>query len=223
MEAIESDFWIARPKGVFEHISHYPTISKSMQKGLDLTPEENQTFLTKVRNNLIIHIDSQSENDGLESFRNRYLPSGRFLSWIGIQVIHEGKLFGLLGIQRKGITVINQFEELVLTTAGSLISQCYDSLLRFKEKEIRAKEFDRLVEERIDEEKEILIRKLTDHAFYTSHHIRHPLTTILALVELIKLSWDDREKYETYIHQLKVEAMNLDDAIRVMTAKIELD
>ena len=72
-------------------------------------------------------------------------------------------------------------------------------------------------------ERKKLAKKLADHAFYTSHSIRHPLSTILALIDLIKINWENRDTYEQLIQQLKIETMNLDDAIRVMTAKIELD
>lgn len=75
----------------------------------------------------------------------------------------------------------------------------------------------------VDAEVEMLRKRLSDHAFYTSHTIRHPLATMLAIIDLIQVSWEERSKYEKLIEQLKIEAMNLDDAIRVMTAKIELD
>ncbi len=72
-------------------------------------------------------------------------------------------------------------------------------------------------------EQERLEQKLADHAFYTSHYVRGPIANILGLMDLIKLSWEDRENYEDLIYRLKIQIMNLDEAIRVMTAKVELD
>ena len=102
-----------------------------------------------------------------------------------------------------------------------MVSQCYDALMRIKEGFLHKNEVSNLKEE--EKEKEKLAKKLSDHAFYTSHSVRHPLTTILALVDLIKLNWENRESYEELLQQLKIETMKLDDTIRVMTAKIELD
>lgn len=78
-------------------------------------------------------------------------------------------------------------------------------------------------EKKMQKEKEDLITKLSDHAFYTSHNIRKPLSAILGLIDLIQFSWDDRENYEELLFNLKVQTMNLDEAIKVMNAKIELD
>ena len=75
----------------------------------------------------------------------------------------------------------------------------------------------------VDKEKEEMRKKLTDHAFYASHNIRHPITTILALVDLVKANWEDRNNYEYLLDQLRIETMNLDETIKVMSAKIELD
>ncbi len=72
-------------------------------------------------------------------------------------------------------------------------------------------------------EQQRLEQKLADHAFYTSHYVRGPLANILGLMDLIKLSWEDRENYEDLIYRLKIQIMNLDEAIRVMSAKVELD
>ena len=68
-----------------------------------------------------------------------------------------------------------------------------------------------------------LTQKLADHAFYTSHYLRSPIANVLGLIDLIKISWEDREHYEDLIYRLKIQIMNLDEAIRVMTAKVELD
>ena len=78
-------------------------------------------------------------------------------------------------------------------------------------------------EKKMQREKEELITRLSDHAFYTSHNIRKPLSAILGLIDLIQFSWDNRENYEELMFNLKVQTMNLDEAIKVMNAKIELD
>ena len=77
--------------------------------------------------------------------------------------------------------------------------------------------------EQSDSKQEQLEQRLADHAFYTSHYVRGPIANILGLIDLIKLSWEDRENYEDLIYRLKIQIMNLDEAVRVMSAKVELD
>ena len=73
------------------------------------------------------------------------------------------------------------------------------------------------------EEKEALIAKLEDYAFYASHNIRGPISSILSIVDLVKMSWDDRKNYEELMANLQIATMDLDEVIRVMNAKIDLD
>lgn len=73
------------------------------------------------------------------------------------------------------------------------------------------------------EEKEAVIAKLEDYAFYASHNIRRPISSILGILDLIKMSWDDRESYEELMANLQIATMDLDEVIRVMNAKLDLD
>ncbi|SMD31731.1 PAS domain S-box-containing protein [Reichenbachiella faecimaris] len=73
------------------------------------------------------------------------------------------------------------------------------------------------------EEKEALIAKLEDYAFYASHNIRRPISSILGILDLIKMTWDDRKSYEELMANLQIATMDLDEVIRVMNAKLDLD
>lgn len=73
------------------------------------------------------------------------------------------------------------------------------------------------------EEKEAVIAKLEDYAFYASHNIRRPISSILGILDLIKMTWDDRENYEELMANLQIATMDLDEVIRVMNAKLDLD
>lgn len=73
------------------------------------------------------------------------------------------------------------------------------------------------------EEKEAVIAKLEDYAFYASHNIRRPISSILGILDLIKMTWDDRESYEELMANLQIATMDLDEVIRVMNAKLDLD
>lgn len=73
------------------------------------------------------------------------------------------------------------------------------------------------------EEKEAVIAKLEDYAFYASHNIRRPISSILGIIDLLKMSWDDRDNYEELMANLQIATMDLDEVIRVMNAKLDLD
>ena len=175
----------------------------------------------RASSDLFVYVEAGSKEEGLEEFAADYLLKNKIRSWASIQVWNGNKLFGVIAVDWRANKDFTEKDRLILLTAASMVSQCYDALLKLKEDFLHRDEISLLKLE--EKEKEKLAKKLSDHAFYTSHTIRHPLATILALIDLIKLNWESREAYEELLQQLKVEAMNLDDAIRVMTAKIELD
>lgn len=82
---------------------------------------------------------------------------------------------------------------------------------------------DQQEESRLSNRNEELYNRLADHAFFTSHNIRGPLANILGLIDLIPHSWDDKRNYEEIIYRLKIQAVVLEETIRVMAAKVELD
>lgn len=75
----------------------------------------------------------------------------------------------------------------------------------------------------LSDRNEELYNRLADHAFFTSHNIRGPLANILGLIDLIPHTWDDKKNYEEIIYRLKIQAVVLEETIRVMAAKVEVD
>lgn len=217
-------FWIFNSSNdEFENIVSYNNSTNKISGGVIIDRFDFPQFFDYVQENMIVLVNGASKDPKRDEFMLDYLAEHKLKSWVGLQVWNDGRLFGMVSLEWKENKIISEKEELLLVTAASLISQSYDSLLRLKEEVIRKKELENVEGNQLDDEKEELIRKLSDHAFYTSHTIRHPLSTILALSDLIKLNWENRENYEELLQQLKIETMNLDEAIRVMTAKIELD
>lgn len=106
----------------------------------------------------------------------------------------------------------------------ALMSRLSSSVINYKNTSARiVVVIDAKKEKEIEKEKDQLLKKLNDHAFYASHNLRSPIANILGLLDLIKISWDDRENYEELLFRLKIQTMNLDEAVRVMSAKIEMD
>ncbi|MEQ9466149.1 MAG: hypothetical protein RLN88_01985 [Ekhidna sp.] len=222
LNAFRVSFWLHRTeRDEFESIQCFDMESREACNGEALDKSTFPQFCQTLKSEPFLHIESTNESKELEEFVVDHLLKNKLRSWASIQIWNEHNLFGILAVEWKANKDFTEVDQMIMVTAASLISRCYDALLRLKEDFLHRSELSSLKGE--EKEKEKLARKLSDHAFYTSHSIRHPLSTILALIDLIKLNWENREAYEELLQQLKIETMNLDDAIRVMTAKIELD
>jgi len=222
VSAHKSSFWLYRAeKDEFESIQSFDSEANNSLVGHAIEASAFPEFQQRIRENTFNRFVSKEELQGMEEFSVDYLMHNRLKSWAGMQVWNGNQLFGLLVSEWKANKDFSSQDQLIFLTASSMISQCYDALLKLKEDFLHRNELNTLKIE--EKEKEKLANKLSDHAFFTSHNIRHPLSTILALIDLIKLNWESRESYEELLQKLKIETMNLDDAIRVMTAKIELD
>ncbi len=219
LSASRTSFWLYRSeKKEFECIQSFDVdeVTKA-ENWMNKFPKLVET-LTK---ELFFLIESSEEGKIFEEFTVDHLLKNKIRSFATVQVWNENKLFGVIASEWRANKDFDGKDKLIMFTAASMVSQCYDALLKLKEDFLHRNEITSLKLE--EKEKDKLAKKLSDHAFYTSHTIRHPLATILALIDLIKLNWESRDAYEELLQQLKVETMNLDDAIRVMTAKIELD
>ncbi len=49
------------------------------------------------------------------------------------------------------------------------------------------------------------------------------ISSIMGIMDLMKMSWEDRDSYEELMTNLQIATMDLDEVIRVMNAKLELD
>lgn len=222
LSAYSVSFWLHRTEhDEFESIQSFDSESNQLSTGEALDKAILPQFYQVLKREPFLHIESTDDSKELEEFVVDHLLKNKLKSWANIQIWNDSSLFGILTVEWKANKDFVALDQMIMVTAASMISQCYDALLRLKEDFLHRSELSSLKGE--EKEREKLAKKLSDHAFYTSHSIRHPLSTILALIDLIKLNWESREAYEELLQQLKIETMNLDDAIRVMTAKIELD
>lgn len=143
-----------------------------------------------------------------------------------MQLVHpsqKNQVESLLG--KKNVGNWKQVELIQQRKDGlAFIAKLSSSRVTYRDREARVVVVtDSKKEKRIQREKDELERKLNDHAFYASHNLRSPIANILGLLDLIKISWEDRENYEELLYRLKIQTMNLDEAVRVMSAKIEFD
>lgn len=222
LNASKASFWLYRSEeDEFESIQEFDTKSNELISGRVIDQGHYKTLLSKVKKENFLLIEAGDESLEHEEFVLDFLLKNRFKNWASLQVWNSGRLFGIISLSWQANKDFTEADQLILLAGSGMVSQCYDALLRLKEDFLHQNELRTLKLE--GKEKEKLAKKLSDHAFYTSHTIRHPLSTILALIDLIKLNWESREMYEELLQQLKIETMNLDDAIRVMTTKIELD
>lgn len=203
---------------------------QSFSEGGDKVSGDNAISLKDFKDfNDLLHNSYLTELElGVDSNQNdpsmAYLIENHLKSWLSVQVWSDRRFFGVISVEWLSKRAITDQERAVLFGIASMVGQCYDGFLRLRGELISENDSGvEVIDFFQSPETERLQKKLSDHAFFTSHNIRHPLSTMLALVDLIKINWEDRENYEELIQQLKIEAMNLDEIIRVMTAKIELD
>jgi len=217
-------FWLRRvSNGVLEGIQHFDLDSNTVSGTDVITLVDFQDFNTYLSSTYFAELELGLNNNQSQP-EMAYLIQNHLKSWVSIQVWSEKKLFGVVSLEWKSKRTFTEQDKALLFGIASMIGQCHDSLLRLKAQVILGYDADKEESEPLQDSKaEKLQKKLSDHAFFTSHNIRHPLSTMLALIDLININWDSRESYEEHLQQLKIEAMNLDEIIRVMTAKIELD
>lgn len=219
-----TSFWLHKSsKEAFENMCIYDVNEDAFSKENTIWKKEYPKYYQHWITNHAIKVDKVEEDERLENMMDDYFIPNNINSTMGRQVWYNGMLLGFILVEQTGkVRKWANPEEIHLHIALSYLIQSYNSkqwLSRYHPE----KQKDGDLSELVDQEKEEMRRKLTDHAFYASHNIRHPITTILALVDLVKNSWEDRENYEHLLTQLKIETMNLDETIRVMSAKIELD
>ncbi len=224
LEVSRVSFWLFKAtKEAFENLYQYDALEESFEKENAIRKNDFPVLYEYMVNSHAIKSDIVDQDERLSELVEDYYNPGNIRSMIGRQVWYNGVLFGYLIVeQRDKVRTWISGEEIHLHIALSYIIQSYNSkqwLARYHPEKMS----DGDLSEFVDKEKEEMRRKLTDHAFYASHNIRHPITTIMALVDLVKANWEDRENYEMLLTQLKIETMNLDESIRVMSAKIELD
>lgn len=224
LEISRASFWLYKPtKEAFENMCLYEHDTHTFSKEHAIWERDSPKFYSYLINNHYFKADDVLKDERLTELTEDYYVPNEIKSAMGRQIWYNGVLLGFLMVEETWKTKNwANIEEIHLHIATSFIIQAYNSkqwLARYHPEKMS----DGDLSEFVDQEKEEMKRKLTDHAFYASHNIRHPITTILALTDLIKANWDDRENYESLLTQLKVETMNLDEMIRVMSAKIELD
>ncbi len=224
LQVSRTSFWQYKPyKEAFENMQLYDFNLDSFSKENAIWQKEYPRYYNHLITNHSIIANNAAKDVRLSEVMDDYIIPNNISSTMGQQVWYNGILFGFILVEQAGkIRKWEDSEIIHLHIALSYIIQSYNSkqwLARYHPEKMS----DGDLSEFVDKEKEEMRKKLTDHAFYASHNIRHPITTILALVDLIKANWEDRESYESLLTQLKIETMNLDETIRVMSAKIELD
>lgn len=132
-------------------------------------------------------------------------------SWITFPLRIANEQFGFLMVASKNRRVYDVEDQNILCCIGLMIKESYHENFETSPFGKKTTGSPSEVNEKID-----------DFIFYTAHNLRHPITNLLSLVELIK-DLKDEDGMEEVLSLIKVEALKLDDVIRIMIAKIEQD
>jgi hypothetical protein len=157
----------------------------------------------------IIHKTDASKN-GWSVPQLGLLVNDEINSWIAFPLRNAKEQFGFLMVASKNRRVYDVEDQNILCSIGLMIKESYRENFGQGLKNASTK-LPNEANEKID-----------DFIFYTAHNLRHPITNLLSLVELIK-DLKNEDGMEEVLSLIKVEALKLDDVIRVMIAKIEQD
>ncbi|MEM7299315.1 MAG: hypothetical protein AAF391_13740, partial [Bacteroidota bacterium] len=178
MKAKKVSFWIFRSSDdVFESIQTYNPDSKEASTGVAIDKSKYPAFSKELAEEFVLEVKLGDDNPDHEEFIINYMIKEHRKTWISVQVWNDNRLFGILSMEWNTKRDFTDQERLTLVTASSMISQCYDALMRLKEEILHKSELRDLKDE--EKERKKLAKKLADHAFYTSHHIRHPCGYLL--------------------------------------------
>lgn len=150
-------------------------------------------------------------------FLSKHLSSG-LLSWMCLPLHVMGKLIGFLAVGHTRKYEWDAEDKQVLFMSGALLKQSY-----FENYYVERSMIPHLSPQNEDEHFRRISDQVSDYVFYSAHNLRHPITNILSLIELVKEQQSEIENREELLDLLKIEAMKLDEVVRIMVAKLDLN
>ncbi len=207
-----SSFWFHdAEKDNFSCIKCYDWEEKLVQS----TPQPIRTkdyfdILPLIQSSEILH-QSNSEDKSWNVPQLGKLLNEGVNSWVCFPLKGGNSLLGFLLIADKNKRIYDIDDQNILCCVGSLIRESIRTHFKFEAEQ-----------EKVFGIPEVESSKIDDFIFYTAHNLRHPITNLLALIDLSK-QLKDEDQVEEILSLLKMEVLKLDDVVRVMIAKIEQD
>ncbi len=207
-----SSFWFHdADKDNFSCIKSYQRGEKSFESSPPpIRSKDYFDILPLIQSSEIIH-QSNSEDKSWNVPELGQLLDEEVNSWVCLPLKGAGSLLGFLLIADKNKRIYDIDDQNILCCVGSLIRESIRTNFKLEAEQ-----------EKVYGIPEVESSKLDDFIFYTAHNLRHPITNLLALIDLSR-QLKDEDQVEEILSLLKMEVLKLDDVVRVMIAKIEQD
>lgn len=111
---------------------------------------------------------------------------------------------GLLGVGLESLRIWDIDDQHVLFSSGLLIKQSFIENFRLN-----------------PETKSTEQNQLSDFIFFTAHNLRHPVTNLMSLLEMLNAAGSNEDALEEVQDLLRLEVLKLDDVIRIMMGKLD--
>jgi len=218
MEVSIASFWlIDEVEEKFYCVRSFDKTLDSFSRGQIISRNQQEQLYSSICDHDIISV-SDVHSDPVFDAGIGKLMSRSTLSWMNMLDYLGGRIFGFIRVDSSQIHHWNDRSNSSLLTALSLINQSYyaNHYEQVDEDGKRKTTKELAYLEQIKE-------KISEYAFFTAHNIRHPLTNIISLMDMLKELDDDKTRREELLGLLKIEVLKLDEVVRVMIVKLELE
>ncbi len=177
-----------------------------------LTSVKEEQFLRlkkRFRTQEILLFRKISEVENLEFCREILTPEAQALMCLPLYVSDKIHGFVCAVTSRKRVWDIE--DQHVMLSSGLLIKQSYLEHFRDDFASISHPESQAILSN----------RQIADLVFYTVHNLRHPATNLMSLIDILNDINNHQETHDEILDLMKLEAMKLDEVIKIMIAKLD--
>jgi len=213
-----ASFWLVdETEKKFYCVRSFDKTLDSFSRGQIISKNYQETLYLSICDHDVISVSDVHADAAFDTAMGKLMSRGT-LSWMNMVDYLGGEIFGFIRVDSSQIQNWDDRSHASLLTALSLINQSYYAN--------HYEQVDEDAKEKITKELAYLEQvkeKISEYAFFTAHNIRHPLTNIISLMEMLKELDDDKTRREELLGLLKIEVLKLDEVVRVMIVKLELE
>ncbi len=213
-----ASFWlIDEEEEKYFCIRSYDRASEIFSRGQIISKSQlEKTYLAICETDLIsvsdVHIDN-GHDKAMDKIMSR-----NTLSWMSLLDHVDGKLFGFIRVDSDVHKEWKNESVQLLLSAISLINQSFYATNYIAKigmsgrKHVNVQKSITLLEEKIDE-----------YAFFTVHSIRQPLANMISLMEMMNENDDHKKRRQELAKLIRIEVLKLDEIVRVLISKLEVE
>lgn len=223
-----------------ECVAQYNNGSVELQKGLKLYQTDYAPYFEAILEEKVIVADDARMHPATSIFTASYLKPLDIYSMLDVPYIENGRFQGVICCEQQGeMKVWDQEDQVFVKSVADLICMAINSAQRKEAEQEIIEQREQIIKQNeqlthyaneikgINESLEIRVQertaalneqnvRLTEYAFVNAHLLRGPLSRILGLVELIRMT-KDMDELMTYIELLDQSTKELDKVVHKIT------